>query len=79
MSQAQNPNQQEPGDAKTRRPRIPNLPYEKLSKLGRDLFDMSRDYEASGEPLLSEEEIEQELTRRRGGYTQDAVQGSHLR
>ena len=73
MSQAHNLNDEQTTEAHARRPHIPNLPYERLSKLGRDLFDMSREYEESGEPLLSESEIEQELTRRRGGYTQDAV------
>ena len=39
-----------------------------LSDLGRDLLNLSREYESSGGELLSEEDIEAELTRRRGGY-----------
>jgi hypothetical protein len=42
-----------------------------MSDLGRDLLKLSREYEESGEELLSEEEIEVELARRRGGYAQD--------
>jgi hypothetical protein len=41
-----------------------------MSELGRDLFDLSRDYEASGEQLLTEDEIEDQITLRRGGFTQ---------
>ena len=39
-----------------------------LSDLVRDLLNLSREYESSGGELLSEEDIEAELTRRRGGY-----------
>lgn len=46
----------------------PNLTYETMSQLGRDIADLSREIAESGEPLLSEEEIELELSRRRGGY-----------
>lgn len=49
----------------------PNLSSDTMSRLGRDLLEMSREYEASGGELLSEKEIEVELTRRRGGYNQD--------
>ncbi|MDQ3133399.1 MAG: hypothetical protein M3Q76_01150 [Acidobacteriota bacterium] len=42
-----------------------------MSQLGRDIADLSREIEESGEPLLSEEEIELELSRRRGGYTSE--------
>lgn len=46
--------------------------YEKLSQLGRDLWNISAEIEKSGQiPLLDEEEIELELTRRRGGYVAD--------
>lgn len=45
------------------------LTYETMSELGRDLFDISRDYAESGGELLSEAEIEAEVARRRGGYT----------
>ncbi len=55
-----------------RRAVIPNnLTYDTMSDLGRDLFDMSRAYEESGEPMLSEEEIECEIALRRGGYIRD--------
>jgi hypothetical protein len=54
-----------------RQARVPDLSYEEMSDMGRDLFDLSRDYENSGEPLLTEEEIKTELARRRGGYVQE--------
>ncbi len=55
-----------------RRAAIPSdLTYDTMSELGRDLFDMSRAYVESGEPLLSEEEIEREIALRRGGYIKD--------
>jgi hypothetical protein len=42
---------------------------EKMSGLGRDLWQISKEIEQSGEiPLLDEDEIEAELNRRRGGY-----------
>ena len=64
----------EENESTVRRAHIPdNLSYETMSDLGRDLFDLSREYEASGEPLLSEQEIEMEITRRRGGFTQEDV------
>ena len=64
----------EENESTVRRAHIPdNLSYETMSDLGRDLFDLSREYEASGEPLLSEQEIEIEITRRRGGFTQEDV------
>ena len=46
----------------------PNLNLETMSELGRDLIQLSREIEAAGEVLTSEEELEQELARRRGGY-----------
>lgn len=49
----------------------PDLTYETMSDLGRELYDLSREYEKAGETLLSEEEIEQEITLRRGGYLPD--------
>jgi hypothetical protein len=42
-----------------------------MSELGRDLLKLSREYEDSGEELLTEEEIEVELAHRRGGYVRD--------
>ena len=68
------PDTPEENESTVRRAHIPdNLSYETMSDLGRDLFDLSREYEASGEPLLSEQEIEIEITRRRGGFTQEDV------
>ncbi|MEJ7709699.1 MAG: hypothetical protein WKF84_07515 [Pyrinomonadaceae bacterium] len=55
-----------------RRAVIPsNLTYNTMSEMGRALVDMSREYEESGEPLLSEEEIEREIALRRGGGIKD--------
>ncbi|MDQ3254822.1 MAG: hypothetical protein M3R15_13100 [Acidobacteriota bacterium] len=55
-----------------RRAAIPSdLTYDTMSELGRDLFDMSREYEESGEPMLSEGEIECEIALRRGEYIKD--------
>ncbi len=55
-----------------RRAVIPsNLTYNTMSEMGRALVDMSREYEESGEPLLSEEEIEREIALRRGGCIKD--------
>lgn len=47
----------------------PDLNLESMSELGRDLMRLSREIEAAGELLTSEEELEQELVRRRGGYS----------
>jgi hypothetical protein len=52
----------------------PDLTYETMSELGRELYDLSMEIAASGEGLLSEEELEQELIRRRGGYIPDGNQ-----
>ena len=46
----------------------PDLNSETMSELGRDLIQLSREIEDAGEVLTSEEELEQELARRRGGY-----------
>jgi len=46
----------------------PDLNFESMSELGRDLIQLSREIEDAGEVLTSEEELEQELARRRGGY-----------
>ncbi len=54
-----------------RRALVRDLAREEMSELGRDLFDLSREYESSGEKLLTEKEIEVELARRRGGYVQE--------
>ena len=71
MSRARNTSRRSEGGNNVRRARVPDLPLEKMSDLGRDLLKLSREYEESGEELLSEEEIEVELARRRGGYVQE--------
>ncbi|HEX8395990.1 MAG TPA: hypothetical protein VF644_00975 [Pyrinomonadaceae bacterium] len=49
-----------------------DLSFEKMSRLGRDLWQISKEIEQSGViPLLDENEIEIELNRRRGGYVSD--------
>lgn len=71
MSQARDTTRKTQRRDSVRRAPIPALPYEQMSELGRDLYDLSREYEASGEMLLNEEEIESEVMRRRGGYSQE--------
>ena len=71
MSKEQNTNCQKLRVNHVRQAHIPDLPLEKMSDLGRDLARLSREYEASGEELLTEEDIEVELAHRRGGYVQD--------
>ena len=66
MSQARDTNRSNQRKAAARRARVLNLSYEDMSELGRDLYDLSRAYEDSGEALLTEDEIEKELVRRRG-------------
>ena len=68
MSKVRNTSRQGQSGNTVRRARVPNLPLEKMSDLGRDLVKLSREYEDSGEELLTEEEIEVELAHRRGGY-----------
>jgi hypothetical protein len=52
-----------------RRAQIPlDLNSENISELGCDLLQLSREIEDAGEVLTSEEELEHELSRRRGGY-----------
>ena len=74
MSIPLNKQNQRPANT-VRRASIPSdLTIETMSELGRDLFEISRDYAESGGELLNEQEIEAELTRRRGGYAeQDAA------
>lgn len=45
----------------------PDLTYDTMSDLGRELFDLSREYEAAGEKLYTEKALEQEIRRRKGG------------
>jgi hypothetical protein len=49
----------------------PDLTYETMSELGKELYLLSEEYAASGEKLYTEEEIEKELARRKGGYIPD--------
>lgn len=46
----------------------PDLTYETMSDLGRELFDVSQEYEAAGELLYAEEALAQEIRRRKGGH-----------
>lgn len=46
----------------------PDLTYETMSELGKELYKLSMEIAESGEGLLSEEELEREIARRRGGY-----------
>ena len=46
----------------------PDLNLETMSELGRDLLQLSHEIDDAGEVLTSEEHLEQELARRRGGY-----------
>jgi hypothetical protein len=74
MSQAHNTSHGNRRRPAVRRAHIPDLRYEEMSELGRDLFDLSRAYEDSGGALLNEDELEAEVMRRRGGRAQeDAV------
>lgn len=52
----------------------PHLTYETMSELGRELFDLSREIEQTGEGMGSEEELEEELSRRKGGYIRNGNQ-----
>lgn len=71
MSKARNINRRNYQTNDVRRAHVPDLPLDKMSDLGRDLAKLSREYEEAGEELLTEEEIEVELARRRGGYIKD--------
>ena len=44
-----------------------NTPYEEMSPLGQELLKLSIEIAASGEPLLSADEINEEIARRRSG------------
>ncbi len=70
MSQANDAHRENQTEPNVRRAHTPDLRYEEMSELGRELFDLSRDYEGSGGELLDEDEIENELMRRRGGHAQ---------
>lgn len=71
MSKARDTSRQSQSANNVRQARVPDLPLEEMSDLGRDLAKLSREYEDSGEELLTEEEIEVELAHRRGGYVQE--------
>ncbi len=45
-----------------------SLPGQKTSKMGEKLQEIRQRIVASGEPLLSPEEVEKEKLERRGGY-----------
>ena len=44
------------------------MTYEALSDFGKELYRLSEEIAEDGEGLHSEEELERELARRRGGY-----------
>ena len=71
MSQAHDTSHGNRRKPPVRRARVPDLNYEEMSELGRDLFDLSRAYEDSGGALLTEDELEAEVMRRRGGRVQE--------
>jgi hypothetical protein len=74
MSRAHDTSRRNRRKPAVRRARVPALSYEEMSEMGRDLFDLSRAYEDSGGALLTEDELEAEVMRRRGGRVQeDAV------
>lgn len=49
----------------------PDLSYETMSELGKELYRLSMEIAESGEKLYTEEELEKELARRKGGYIPD--------
>jgi hypothetical protein len=49
----------------------PWLAEEAMTPLGRELWQLAREIEQSDEAALSEEEIEKELSKRRGGFVED--------
>lgn len=53
-----------------RRAYIPpeQMNYETMSEFGKELYRLSQEIAESGEGLPTEEELERELARRRGGY-----------
>lgn len=71
MSKLRDTSHQNQLENNVRRAHVPKISLEEMSDLGRDLAKLSREYEESGEELLTEEEIEIELAHRRGGYVQD--------
>lgn len=49
----------------------PDLTYETMSEFGKELYRLSEEYAASGEKLYTEEELDKEIARRKGGYIPD--------
>ncbi|MGH9799888.1 MAG: hypothetical protein ACRD82_05940 [Blastocatellia bacterium] len=45
--------------------------YETMSEFGKEIYRLSEEYATSGEKLYTEEEIEKEIARRKGGYIPD--------
>lgn len=45
--------------------------YETMSELGKELYRLSEEIAQSGEGLLTEEDLEREIARRRGGYSSE--------
>lgn len=46
----------------------PGLKYQDMSPLGEKLHDLAEEIELSNEPAYSEEDIQRELDRRKGGF-----------
>jgi hypothetical protein len=68
----QNMTPHQPTEVPVRRTEIKTwLTEETMSPLGRDLMKIAREIEASDDTALDENEIEQELKRRRGGDADD--------
>lgn len=62
-----------PGFPHVRRAYIPPeaMNYETMSEFGKEIYRLSEEYAASGEKLYTEEELEKEIARRKGGYIPD--------
>jgi hypothetical protein len=68
----QNRTPHQPTEVPVRRTEIKTwLTEEMMSPLGRELMKLAREIEASDDAALDENEIEQELKRRRGGDADD--------
>ena len=51
----------------------PDLTYETMSELGKELYRLSEEYAESGEGLYTEEELEREIARRRAALKNEAA------
>ena len=55
-----------------RRSPVAEATFQPKTELGRELWDLRQKIRASGEPLLDAEEIDREVSRRRGGIEPSA-------